>query len=131
MFTTPEEVMTYTPYEDVTIKEVMQAQFVIEIWINRVEGEIEQPRDKELLGRAVIAQTVYMRENPSITFEQVAASSISRGDAFTTFKAGDFSAPFIAPLAVMACRSLSWNQSRSVHFGRIWQKRNKLDWRRD
>lgn len=119
MFTTPQEVMTVTPYTEVTTAQVLAAQFVIEIFVGRVENEINAARDKEILARAVIAQTVYMRDNPDVTFEQIAATSISRGDGQTVF-GSDGAAPFIAPLAVLAVRNLSWKQSRSVKIGRMF-----------
>ena len=117
MFTTPEEVMEVTPYVDVTMTEVRQAEFVIEIHAGRMESEIDKARDKGLLSRAVIAQVVYMRDNPEVTFEQIQATYIGRGGQQTSFDArGD--APFIAPLAIMACKHLSWKQSRSIKVGK-------------
>jgi hypothetical protein len=130
MYVTSQEVMDVTPYTNVTNTEVLQAQFVIEIYTGRLEGEVDGARDKGLLARATIAQCVYMRENPEVTFEQIAATSISRGDGQTSF-AQDGVSPFLAPLAVMACKHLSWKQSRSVHVGRMWQKLTRLDWSRD
>jgi hypothetical protein len=119
MYTTPDEVMAVTPYTDVTLPEVQQAQFVIEVYSGRTEGEIVNARDKAMLGRAVIAQTVYMRENPTVTFEQLAANTITRGDGMTVFDITKDS-PFIAPLAVMACKHLSWKKSRSVTIGKTF-----------
>jgi hypothetical protein len=129
MYTTPTEVMAVTPYGDVTMAEVLQAQFVIEIYTGRLEGEVDGARDKGLLARAVIAQTVYMRENPTITFEQISAGTIQTGGDMTVFR--DVDSPFVAPLAVMACKHLSWKNSRSVRTGRIWQRVTRLDWSRD
>jgi hypothetical protein len=117
MYTTPDEVMAATPYTDVTIAEVQQAQFVIEVYTGRVESEIDGARDKSMLARAVIAQTVYMRDNSDVTFEQIAASSINRGGEMTTF-GSDGVSPFIAPLAVMACKHLSWRKTHSVKIGK-------------
>lgn len=109
--------MAVTPYTDVTMTQVMQAQFVIEIYTGRIESEINDSRDKEMLARAVIAQCVYMRDNPDVTFEQIAAASITRGDGMTSFVADGVS-PFLAPLAVMACKHLSWKKSRSYKIGK-------------
>jgi hypothetical protein len=131
MYTTAEEVMEVTPYEDVTSAEVLMAQFVIEIYTGRLEGEVDGARDKGLLARATIAQTVYMRENPAVTFEQINAYAIQRGDGMTTFQPGNTEAPFVAPLAIMACKHLSWKKSRSVRVGRIWQAVTGSDWSRD
>jgi hypothetical protein len=130
MYVTPDEVMEVTPYTDVTMEQVRQAQMVIEIYTGRLEGEVDGARDKGLLARAVTAQCVYMRENPAVTFEQVAASSLARGDGQTTFAKPGVD-PFIAPLAAMACNHLSWKQTRSIHVGRMWQKITKRDWSRD
>lgn len=119
MFITPQEVMEVTPYEGITLEQVRQAQYVIELYVGHIEAEIDSPRDKALLARATAAQTVYMMDNPDITFNQVKASTISQGGRMTTFVGDD--APFIAPLAVLACKGLSWKKTRSVSVGSIWQ----------
>jgi hypothetical protein len=117
MYTTPDEVMAVTPYTDVTMAEVKQAQFVVEVYTGRMESEINGSRDKGLLARATIAQCVYMRENPTVTFEQIGVNTIQRGDGMTVFNADGVS-PFVAPLAVMACKHLSWKKSRSYRIGK-------------
>lgn len=129
MYTTADEVMAVTPYTDVTNAEVAMAQFVIEVFTGRLEGEVDGARDKGLLARATIAQTVYMRENPAQTYEQIAVSTVQTNGELSVFKDGN--SPFIAPLAVMACKRLSWNQSRSVRFGRIFARPKRTDWSRD
>lgn len=120
MFITPEEVMDVTPYDNVTIDHVRQAQYVIETYVGRTEAEVDSPKDKSILARATAAQAVYMMENPEITFNQIRATTISQGGRMTTF-VGDES-PFIAPLAVLACKKLSWKKSRSVRVGAMWQR---------
>jgi hypothetical protein len=120
MYVTAQEVMDVTPYTDVTTAEVQQAQFVIEVYTGKLEGEVDGARDKGLLARATVAQCVYMRENPKLTFEQIGAQTIQAGGDMTVFKNDE--APFVAPLAVMACKHLSWKKSRSVHTGKTWQK---------
>lgn len=117
MYTTPDEVTAATGYDEVTMDEVRQAQFVIEIFSGRMEGEVTGGRDKALLARAVMAQTVYMRDNPEVTFEQIAATSVSRGDGMTVFSTPGIT-PFIAPLAVMALNHVSWKKSQSVKIGK-------------
>lgn len=131
MFTTAQDVMDITPYTEVTNKEVQTAQFIIETYVGRTEADVTDARDKSILARAVVAQTVYMRQSPKIAFEQIAASTIQSGEGMTVFKAGDWTAPFIAPLAVIGCRKLSWAGSRSVRIGRIFQRRSRPDWSRD
>lgn len=120
MFITPTEVMAYTPYEDVTMEQVRQAQFIIELYVGRTEPEVDTPRDKALLARATAAQTVYMRDNPDIVFNQIKAQTVSQGGQMTVFDAKQ-DAPFIAPLAEIACRGLSWKNSRSIKVGATWQ----------
>lgn len=120
MFVTPNEVMAATPYDNVTIEQVRQAQFVIELYIGKTESDITSARDKMLLSRATTAQTVYMRDNPDITFNQVKATTMSQGGNMTVF-ANDGESPFIAPLAVLACKGLSWRGSRSVRVGKMYQ----------
>lgn len=126
MYTTPDSVMAATSYTDVTMAQVLQAQFVIEIYTGRIEGEITSSRDKEMLARATAAQVVYMRDNSDVTFEQISAQSITRGDGQTVFKAGDDLSPFIAPLAIMACKHLTWRQSRSISVGKTFGLQEKM-----
>lgn len=130
MFTTPQEVMAATPYEGVTINQVKQAQFVIEMYVGRTESEVDGARDRAILARAVAAQTVYMMDNPDITFNQIKATTISQGGRMTVFGNGD-DTPFIAPLAVIACKKLSWRQSRSVRVGAMRQQTTRVEWVRD
>jgi hypothetical protein len=129
MFVTSQEVMDVTPYSGITNEDVRQAQFVIELYIGREEADITDPRDFTKIRRAVIAQTVYMKDNKDITFNQISVSSISRGDGMTVFRSGDFTAPFIAPLALMSLAGLSWRRSRSVAVSKIQHDRQPRDWR--
>ena len=122
--------MEVTPYEDVTVEQVKMAQYVIEIYTGRSESEVDGARDKGILARATIAQTVYMRENPETTYEQIAATTQQSGGEMTVFKDAEVS-PFIAPLAILACKHLSWKNSRSIRIGRIWQRVAGKDWSRD
>lgn len=118
MFVTAEEVMEVTPYSEITNEMVRQAQFIIETYIAREEVEVTDPQDIRKVRRAVIYQTVYMKDNPDITFNQISVSSVSRGDGLTVFRAGDWAAPFIAPMALMSLTGLSWRRSRTVKIGR-------------
>lgn len=129
MFITPDEVMANTPYTDVTIEEVKQAQFVIEVFVGRTESEVDNARDKSILARATAAQAVYMRDDPDLTFNQINAAMVSAGGQMTQFR--DNLSPFIAPLAVIACKKLSWRGSRSVRTGRWQQAPTRVEWVRD
>lgn len=121
MFITAEEVMRVTPYENVTNAHVQQAQFIIEAFTGRTESQIDSPKDKAMMARAVAFQAIYMMDNPDVTFNQVKATMISSGGQMTTFS-DDYS-PFIAPLAAKTCNHLSWKQSRSVKVGALNQRR--------
>lgn len=131
MLATKEKVMAVTPYDDITNQQVQMAQFIIELFVGRSESEVDSARDRARMSEAVIAQTVYMRNNPQISFEQVAASSIGSGDSAIAFKGGDFTSPWIAPLAVIATDHLSWRKARSVHTGRLNQRSRQIPWDRD
>lgn len=129
MFITPQEVMANFPYTGVNMAHVKQAQFVIEMYVGRVESEIDTARDKAILARATGAQAVYMMDNPDITFNQINAAMVSSGGQMTQFR--DNVSPFIAPLAVLACKKLSWKGSRSVRTGQWHQRPNRIEWVRD
>ncbi len=132
MFVTAEQVNEVSPLSaTITVEDVRAAQFVIEVFVGRTENEITFPRDQIKMGRAVIAQAIYMKDKPDISFNQISVSTISRGDGLTTFRSGDFASPFIAPLALMSLGGLSWMRSRSITFGRLHQREPVYDWRKD
>lgn len=116
MFTTVEMTKRLTGYE-VTLENLYKAQAVVETYCGRVENDIVNMRDKALLARATAYQAAYMRDNADTIFEQVAAAQVGQSDSIITYKGGDDVAPFVAPLAVMACKKLSWFKSRSVRTG--------------
>lgn len=131
MFVTPEEVMEVTPYVGITLENIKQAQFIIETFVGRSEAEITDPGDIRKIRRAVIYQTVYMRDNPNITFTQISVASVSRGDGLTVFRSGDFASPYIAPMALMSLGALSWRRSRTIKVGRLNYERRAPKWRED
>lgn len=116
MFTTPEQVMESTPYTEVTMEQVRHAQLVVESFIGRSESDVSNPRDLGILNRATIFQTIYMRENPDITFNQIKFGA-GEGMSFRD----DYS-PFIAPMTAMVCGSLSWVNTRAVKIGKTFQR---------
>lgn len=116
MFTTVEYVNRVTGYE-VTLDTIYKAQAVIEVYCGRTEGDITNRRDKSLLSRATAYQAAYMRDNAEQIFEQIMVSQQAQNDSLVSYKSGDTTAPWIAPLAVMACKKLSWFKSRSVRTG--------------
>ena len=117
MFTSIEQVKAITGY-DVTLDEVNQAQAIIEVFIGRVDTDVDDPYDRDILGKATAFQAAYMHNNADRIYEQVAMRSIAQTDGGVTLNT-DMLAPFIAPMAYMAARGLSWKRSRSVHTGSI------------
>ena len=130
MFCTTRDVKKFTNY-DVTGEQLGVAQGILEIYIGRLEIEIVDMRDKALLGRALAYQAAYMKNDTEKIFEQVALSQVGAGDSVSTFKAGDFTSPWIAPLTVLTCDKLSWFKSRSIKTGRVFQRKAYIPWERD
>lgn len=127
MFCTTNDVKRLTGYT-VTAEIVIQAQTILEVFVGRTEDEISSAHDLALMGRATAFQAAYMSDNTDMIYEQIAAAQIGQNDSVTTFRAGDDSSPWVAPLARMACKNLTWKRSRSVHTGRIFQRIRNVRW---
>lgn len=112
MLSTVNSVKEYTGY-DVSLELIKRAQALVEIYIGKDEIDIQTPGDLLLLDKMVAYQTAYMLENEDIVYKQIAQSTYD----------SKMSAPFIAPLAVIASNGLSFNKSRSYSTGRIFQRR--------
>lgn len=128
MFVTTTQVKTITG-KVVNASLVERAQYVIEAYVGKLEADITNTRDIELLKRATAYQTAYMLNNEDIVFEQMAVSTTGQNDAYTTFKPGDTISPFIAPMAVMVCSKLSFMKARSIYTGKSSQTTASSDWR--
>lgn len=128
MFTTATEVKTITG-KIVDAALVARAQYVIEAYIGKFEADVTDTRDEEILKRAVAYQAAYMLNNEDIVYEQMSVSTTGQNDAYTTFKQGDSTSPFIAPLAVMICNKLSFMRSRSIYTGKSTDTVSEVDWR--
>lgn len=126
MFTTVTQTKQLTD-KDVDLALLLRAQSVIEVYVGRVEAEIDDGNDIQLLGKATAYQAAYMKENESITFEQIALRTTGQGESVVSFANED--SPFIAPLAVMACKKLSFKRARSIQTGRIFQTEPFVKWR--
>lgn len=118
MFTTIEQVNDLTGYE-VTQETIIMAQSVIESYVGRVEAEVVDPNDRELLSKAAAYQSAYMFGDEAKIFEQAAIVQISQFGQATTFRQDGLS-PWIAPLAVLACQRLSWKKMRGVKTGGLF-----------
>lgn len=121
MFTTTEQVMELTGYE-VTNATVSMAQNIIEAYIGRDEVNITDGNDLSLLEKATAYQAAYMVNQKDLVFEQVSAQQIMQFGQMMTFKADEPAAPFVAPLAILACKRLSWKRLRSVKTGSIFYR---------
>lgn len=108
---------------------VQRAQYAIEAYIGKFETEVTNTKDIEVLKRAVSYQAAYMLNNEDIVFEQMAVSTTGQNDAYTSFKQGDSTSPFIAPMAVIICEKLTFMGSRSIKTGKMSQTTDGSDWR--
>lgn len=108
---------------------IQRAQYALEAYVGKFEADITDTKDIEIMRRAVCYQTAYMLNNEDIVFEQMAVSTTGQNDAYTTFKPGDKTSPFISPMAIMMCEKLSFVKLRSVHTGPITDIKTASDWR--
>jgi hypothetical protein len=128
MLSTVSSVKEYTGY-DVTLPLILRAQAIIEMFVGKDEIDVQGPSDLLLLDKMVAYQTAYMLENEDVVFKQVASNSVGAGDSSQNFNTA-MSAPFIAPLAFMAAKGLSWSKARSIKTGKIFQWPTYLDWKK-
>lgn len=127
MLSTVNSVREYTGYE-VTLDLIKRAQGIIEIYIGKDEIDIENPADLLLLDKMVSYQTAYMLENEDLVYKQIASSSLNVGGSVQNFNT-NMNAPFIAPLAVLASKGLSFKKSRSFRTGKMFQFPKITKWR--
>jgi hypothetical protein len=127
MFTTTPQVKTITG-KIVNAGLIERAQYAIEAYVGKFEANVTDTSDLEILKRATAYQSAYMLNNEDIVFEQMAVSTTGQNDAYTTFKNGDTTSPFIAPMAIMMCSKLSFMRSRSIYTGRIASSVPYPDW---
>jgi hypothetical protein len=129
MLSTVNSVKEYTGIE-ASLEVIKRAQAIIEIYIGKDEIDIENPSDLILLDKMTAYQTAYMIDNESMVFKQVAVTNSTGGDSNVSFDT-KLAAPFIAPLAAMAAKGLSFNKSRSYRTGRMFQRFNTPNWGND
>lgn len=126
MFTNIAEVKDITGV-DVERDDITRAQHVIEAFVGRNESEVSGADDVSLMAKAVAYQAVYMKSNYDRVFEQAAVKQFGQMDAQMTLDTA-MAAPFIAPLAVLTLRNLSWRRSRSVKTGAIYGRPVRERW---
>lgn len=127
MFTTVNNVKEYTN-KTVELALIKRAQSLIEIYIGRNEIDVENPSDLLVLDKMTAYQAAYMMDNEDMVYSQIALTSAGSGDSAQNFDQG-MTSPWIAPLAVLASRGLSFNRSRSVRTGKVFQWGKIADWR--
>lgn len=129
MFTTVEQVSEWTG-KAVTQETIIMAQNIIESYIGRVEVDVTDPTDRALLGKAVAYQSAYMSGDEAKVFEQMGAQQIMQFGQMITFGT-DGTQPWIAPLAVLTCKRLSWKRIRSIRTGSLFPRgpRTESGWR--
>lgn len=107
---------------------IKRAQSIIEIFIGKDEIDIQSPSDLLLLDKMTAYQTAYMLDNENTVFNQVAVTSQGQTDFVVNFDT-KMAAPWIAPLAFIAARGLSFKKPRSIKTGKIFQWPTYIDWR--
>ncbi|CAB4190991.1 hypothetical protein UFOVP1212_3 [uncultured Caudovirales phage] len=127
MFTTVNNVREYTN-KDVTVDLIKRAQSIVEIYVGRSEIDIDRTDDLILLEKMTAYQAAYMLNNEDVIYDQIASMSVGSGDTAQNFDT-KMSSPWMAPLAVLAARGLSFNRGRSIKTGKIFQWNRKVDWR--
>lgn len=118
MFTTINEVKELTGY-DVSQETIIKAQAIVESYVGRNETEVIKSSDRALMGKACAYQSAYMEGDESKIFEQAAVTQIAQFGQSISMR-NDGAAPWVAPLAVIACQRLSWKRMRSVKTGSMW-----------
>lgn len=129
MLTTIEKVKELTGY-DVSIDLVYQAQAIVEIFSGKQEETLDNPGDKEVLGKATAYQAAYMSKNYTTVFEQVALTGMSAPDGSMTFDVG-LGSPYLAPLAALSLRGLSDRGSKSIKIGAMFGRTARVEWERE
>lgn len=128
MFTTVNNVKEYTGY-DVDLMLIKRAQAIIEIFVGKDEIDVENPSDLLVLDKMTAYQAAYMLENEDLVYKQIASTSVNLSGSSQNFDTSK-NAPYIAPLAVMAAKGLSFKKPRSIRTGRIFQIPRVIDWRK-
>lgn len=126
MFTNVAEVQAITGAE-VDNADIIRAQHIVESYIGRNESEITGADDVALMARAVAFQAVYIKANYETVYEQAALVQFGQMDSQMTLDT-NMAAPFIAPLAVLTLRNLSWRRSRSLKTGRMFGPVKRTRW---
>jgi len=124
---TAENIADYDPGFE-ALASIKRAQSIIEIFIGKDETEIRSASDLLILDKMTAYQTVYMVKDSDNIFEKVATTSQGQQDFVISFNTNMYS-PFIAPLAYIASKNLSWKKAKSIKTGKIFQFPKITKWR--
>jgi len=129
MFCTVDDVQQMTGYT-VDAPAIYRAQVIVESYVKRVEGEITDAVDLELLARATAFQAAYMANGADKVYEQVSALQVAQNGSLITNRSQDTDSPWVAPMTKIACKGLSWRKSRGVKVGKTIPRprRTFLEW---
>jgi len=127
MFSTVNSVKEYTNV-DVDLDLIKRAQAIVEIFVGKDEIDVENPSDLMILDKMTSYQAAYMIDNEDVVYKQIASLSVGAGDSAQNYNTA-MSSPWMAPLAYMASKGLSWNRSKSFRTGKIFQEAPKYLWR--
>ena len=106
MLSTVNSVKEYTG-QDVTLDLIKRAQAIVEIFIGMDEIDVQNPSDLLLLDKMTSYQAAYMVDNEEVIYKQIASLSVGSGDSSQNYDTA-MNAPWMAPLAVLAARGLSF-----------------------
>lgn len=127
MLATANDVFDVTGYsaDDADVK---KAQAIVEVFAGKPEALISNVNDLEWMRYAVCWQVAYMTSDPGSVFEQANIESLRQNDTSIDFGDKTYA---IAPLAMKAVSRLSWNRSRSVSTGPVFDAAPPVRWEAD
>lgn len=114
--------------KDVDLALINRAQSLVEVYVGKVEANIDNPNDVQLLAKATAYQAAYMLDNEAMVYEQIALTSQGTTDSRVDYDQKMLS-PWIAPLAIIACKGLSFKRARGIKTGKIFQFPAFIDYR--
>lgn len=104
------EVLTYTGIT-VTEAEVVQAQFMVEMFADVTEDAVLSTKNLRFLKMATAYQAAWMTEHPDLFTHVDVSTMLQDGLQFTR---GHENGTLLAPMARRAINRLSWRRNRSI-----------------
>lgn len=114
-----------TTGQTVDITDVMQAQIIVEGFINRVWRSTDSThRDFVWLKRAVVYQALFVNQHPEI-FSMMDVASLQQDVLSTTFR--DEASFYVAPLTQMFCQRLYRAANTTIRMNSAFQKSRRTN----